>query len=574
MTNPPTAAVEPGPLHVVRVGAAPVAAAKPTELQTLLTGHGRVLLADSADDKLAQRAVKALLGAGLDAHSLVVQTVRTGAALAVLAKAGARRIEWPVATAVPGTPGFALLLEAIGEAGRLGLTVHLRWTVDAAAARALAGLQAWSQPDTDALAAAAAQVAELVLQPALGSRAPSLCDVEAQWPAWPQGARPTLVRSQRWPACLLGACQQVEPASTRQLAEDQPRFVGACDSCALRGKQCPGMAGDLADALARSGQTWPGLRGAHSAASGDGKLQFDPQCAEVRGLRLGVRRAWRLRLKRGDIADFCQAARDDGWEVNTSDLPVAVQVGGHMAVCEPHAAGASWLAVVAVDRADVLACLQDEWALITAPVCETEQQAAEMLARHRRLGDAYGFPPCCVEAFCDAFVETLAEHPDSDNRAGRDNALTLARATLRSAHFDSRLATLAGILGESNPTPLRHLPCRFDCAASIALATQLGEAGQHTTARPALVLQDGSFAWLEGTWQPDEQVVDAVRAVHTVGWDPAALPWQRAFAAPLDWDALRVAPGELQLRRAGTWASVDSGQRPPFPLILPFSAHS
>ena len=116
------------------------------------------------------------------------------------------------------------------------------------------------------------------------------------------------------------------------------------------------------------------------------------------------------------------------------------------------------------------------------------------LETHRRLGFAYGYPACCVDAFCDAHVETVLRrhvwrsalghdtntavvsddgHEPEDPVDWGDNGLAIARAAARTDHFDPRLAAIPGALGASAASTLRHLPCRFDCTASRDLAEAL-----------------------------------------------------------------------------------------------------
>ncbi len=227
----------------------------------------------------------------------------------------------------------------------------------------------------------------------------------------------------------------------------------------------------------------------------DSAIAFDPGAAEVRGLGLGLRAAWRLRLRAGELEPFRQATRQHGLALAQSHQPWTAQVGGQLAP-RPEASGqVAYLAVVARDVATAQRCLDWETELHQLDGRGDFRSAvARMVGVHRQIGAAYGYPSCCVEAFCDAFVEVV-----TTDRAG-DNPVAVARAAWRSLRFDPLLDTLTVELGERNVTPLRHLPCRFDCPASLELAGRLLAGTQRPVMQPktVVVLATGEVVVIAG----------------------------------------------------------------------------
>ena len=216
----------------------------------------------------------------------------------------------------------------------------------------------------------------------------------------------------------------------------------------------------------------------------------DSACVEARGLALGLRRAWRLRLPSSALKLWRRTWRTHGLHLTTSQHRFEVEQGG---VLRPIASGLGdtgvHLVVLAPDLDFARACLAEELRNVARGAAADRDQLRATLETHRRLGGAYGYPDCCVAAFCDAHVETvLRRHrwrlsePDARETGAQDtrdpihrgdNGLAIARAAGRSARYDPLLAAIPGALGVSAETTLRHLPCRFDCPASRRLADAL-----------------------------------------------------------------------------------------------------
>jgi hypothetical protein len=330
-------------------------------------------------------------------------------------------------------------------------------------------------------------------------RPPRLDRVAAAWPTAVSWERSSL-----WPACLAVEAA-VAPEPERVVRSAAARHLPACLACGVRDR-CPGLAAGLAGALDAAGvpfDGWharPGRAAAPTetgsatafAASSDltsSGRSLDPQCAELRGLALGLRQAWRMTLPAGELANFRQFIAAQGLAVAVGP---ALQLGpaGAMRLANE----GEVLLVVAARPELAAACLQAEVDNIARASPTTPAAIAahlsQTLAVHRQLGAAYGYPSCCVEAFCDAHTEVLHTARDGDN------PIAILRAHLRSRRHLALLDTLGDGVQRS---PLRHLPCRFDCPASLALAERLRDDARQqgsSLARPpeptpVAVLADG-----------------------------------------------------------------------------------
>ena len=517
-------------------------------------------------------AAVAVLGrAGVTPDQLVVHSRHVLAQeLQQLWQAGVRKLAWSVQAISAVHPSFAPLAQAMRAAKKLGFFVQLRWTVTIDSAPALARL---GEP-----AIAALSCDEILLQPELEvGRTPSALQLHECWPAQPTQL-PRLLLSELWPQCLALPCDAVEPIAHSEAAEVAQR--PACQGCPSA-HRCPGIALSVVAACDASGTPWRGMTQGLPAgddfddpsAEADGAsasgLRFASESVEMRGLAMGLRDAWRLRVASADVKPFAAAARRAGWHVAWSEQSFVGHAGGRMTQAAAPEAEAAHVVVVA--RTDELAghCIADELALLRPDHQRTAAAVAAMVEAHRRLGAAYGFPACCVEAFCDAFGEVVFT-----DRIG-DNAVAVLRAALRSEFFDPRCFTLVAGLGQQSASPLRHLPCRFDCQASRELAIQLQP--QPPAPWPVVVWADGSFAVIYGSWAGTGRVTD-VRSCEVFGFDPSdagASKDRSAFAEPLTWSALAVEAGRLTFDPEPGLAEVAGSSLPSsdmFPLLLPFGA--
>jgi len=83
---------------------------------------------------------------------------------------------------------------------------------------------------------------------------------------------------------------------------------------------------------------------------------------------------------------------------------------------------------------------------------------------HALLGEAFGYPPCCVQAF----VADNRVYEGVDEPAWGVNPVHVDRIAARSGAFDPLLNPF--LRTPRALRPIEHLPCRFDCPASRDLA--------------------------------------------------------------------------------------------------------
>lgn len=524
----------------------------------------------------AEQAIARLLQMGLPPTDLLLQCRWTGPAeLRRLQRAGLNGVSWAVQCIAPSQAGFADLLSALKRARQLGLRVQVRWQL---APDNLNALEEFARHDPPLLTCDELVVAPL-LQP---GRVVAACDLRRCWPAQ-QPLGPRIIASQLWPRCLRLPAELIEPSADAAGAElSKP---AACEGCPAIG-HCLGIPRLVRSACDASPEPWRGSPAgeAPTAAPPRRQVSYDRAAVELRGLRLGLRDAWRLRVAPAEREAFAHEARQDGWHVAWSPQTYLAHAGGRL---KPQKAGdlapasskGAHLLVVARSPELAAACVADELALLATEGPAAEQDAisavAAMAEAHRRLGRAYGFPPCCVEAFCDAFAEVVYTR-----RVG-DNAVAVLRAAQRSQRFDRRCFTLIAGLGQANHQPLRHLPCRFDCAASIELASRLrgAEPDKAGGDLAVVVWADGSFAVLEGQIAGQDSIVN-VSSCSVFGFDPADLGQsadRQLFASPLNWQALSASPGCLHFAPPPRLEVVAAENLPwaqEFPLLLLFPGPS
>jgi hypothetical protein len=557
-----------------------VLATDPATLAARMTEPAVTLLVDGATP-LPQLLMALLKLADAGAQVAVRMQRADDAVMTTLRDGRAQAIEWVVRAP---TTGAALawsgssaeadgLHDAMRRAGAHGLGVRLRWRL---AGRTVPALQELAQ-----LSGLAPFVAVVVLPILDAAEAPTLDALTLAWPrALPDDVQ--LLRSAIWPSCLPGF--GVEPATTTERAEAAARHLPACEGCAIRASAAHphGCAG--VPAALDPGPGWRAWQKLPTTQAHNELANVDRACAEARGLALGLRRAWRLFVPQSDVPAYREAFAPLGWHVESA-AAVEAGVGGTI---RADGEGDRVLLLVAVTEEDAKTCLHDELANLqrmpAVHLVETRAHWQAIADAHRRLGAHYGYPPCCVEAFLDAHAEIVEQIRDTDN------AIAVLRAALRTRQFDERLTSLPGLLGEEARTPLRHLPCRFDCPASQALAeTLLADLAQHNpdwTARqrayrpePILLLADGTLVSLDA----QAVAVDTVQEVRgmKVRLSHVASPELAARLAELqeikDLQAIRVLPGVgLALQRGGVWQDwplplLEAPRAEEFPILLPFA---
>ena len=327
--------------------------------------------------------------------------------------------------------------------------------------------------------------------------------------------------------------------------------------------------------------------------------------AEVLGLVAGLRRVWRLRLPVRDLPTWRASAARRGWAFAVADAAVDTSPGGHglrdvAAGDGPGQKGKTRLVLIGVAEADVglaLALETEALAVPSTPDGDRKDHDGRLSAhalgrtveRHLALGQLYGYPSCCVHAFLDAHLEVLLR---TAPRIG-DNLAAIVRAAGRSERFDPRLDTLDGGAFASQRSPLRHLPCRFDCSSSIALATRLLDMAASLDAagsdpRPAaddvVLLGDGSMVRLrpavDDPATPDRWTGARLAGVDSHDGDLAARlapcrgATHAALGPPSDW---QLEPGVgLRWTSAGASGRIDRPGLGPWrarlPLSLPFAS--
>jgi hypothetical protein len=101
-----------------------------------------------------------------------------------------------------------------------------------------------------------------------------------------------------------------------------------------------------------------------------------------------------------------------------------------------------------------------------------EFQRARRADDDRTMGRLLGYPACCV----DAYVRWMEEYP------GRDPLWTVASSTVAPDPLTRTIGisgqgTIDLLLHDLNVRTVPHVPCRFDCSKSQALAADLMDVG-------------------------------------------------------------------------------------------------
>ncbi len=549
--------------------------AQATAIETLLPALARLADAREVLDQAGDLIVHAGTAAPRDLHRLaqagvatVAWTVRSPTLLAARLQAGSDE-------------EVTQLYDAMGHAAASELRVQVRWRLHRLAVAALADLSDLAEharPDT-----------QLLILPWLPDYAPRLDEVTAYWPRKPLAGL-QLLRSTLWPACLDLPAVAIEPVPASQIKVLGIDHVAVCADCPQR-QLCPGVAPSLVQALELAGQAFRGWTEPPPPPPPEPshRLAFDPTCAEARGLLLGLRKAWRLSLSDVDLPRFRALFEPLGYSVAVSPIHLDMVVGGTMRLVDGDNPSAERLVVVAREPDVAQACLRDELGNLTRAVPSQSNEFVDdleaALAIHRRLGAAYGYPACCVEAFCDAHAEVM-----HTSRVA-DNAIALLRAHLRTVRHDALLDTLGGPATQALYTPLRHLPCRFDCPESLRQARALladlrtlhparAQLAETQQVDAVIVLADGSFVRVAGQVQGprDIETVTLLRT-HVAAH---ATPTLRDSLASIEGSqpegtALRVQPGRgVSVRVAGVWRELDLPMASEvrmierFPRLLPF----
>ena len=401
------------------------------------------------------------------------QLPAVAAGVAACKRAGASRVEVAMAPLPRWTPqqwaqtGAAAvrtsandptqphIIQGFLQAGRAGLARVITWQLHRGNLAQLTAdqLQVWQ---------AALDRAPLtwVLAPALDQPLPGLQELAAAVMAL--GPRDQLRRSDLWPACAMPGALAVEPAPRQLRQELGLDFAEPCQDCPYRERGCHGMPPAMAQALPRDSQL---LQGLMADLRGEPTRRPRPltQQTPLLALQAGLRQAWRVELEPGEEPEFRQWLCDHppgptAWALAEVSLPAE----GHRDDSPGRYAAALRLLVVA--REPEVARQVAQW---EAELRQPRLAATQVAQLHSAIGQAYGYPRCCTQAF----VELALRGRDAGlSGQWNDMAVGLAQAWLRTQQPDVRVQAAAEPVGGALSP---HLPCSGDCRASAELADAL-----------------------------------------------------------------------------------------------------
>jgi hypothetical protein len=138
----------------------------------------------------------------------------------------------------------------------------------------------------------------------------------------------------------------------------------------------------------------------------------------------------------------------DGAEVLRADRPAVL-------------GGRAQVVLYAARSRDLAAALRDA----ESPVLPGYAPEGDVLAAHRAVGAALGFPACCVEAFCGRLARGVDRLVDGGPGGYAEDYV--ASRGLWVAAPDARVNPL---LMRAGAQLVSFYPCRFDCPRAVALA--------------------------------------------------------------------------------------------------------
>jgi len=213
---------------------------------------------------------------------------------------------------------------------------------------------------------------------------------------------------------------------------------------------------------------------------------------ELRLILAGLRLACRFDATPAQSADLTGTAGVLGLAVRVDDTPLESPRPGVLREDPTGLGSGRLLVVVARDEALATAVLAHERALLRPR--SREVACVEDAAHHRALGALYGYPDCCVAHFCA--IATRAVSDQAERRSGNFLVIASALARTRSqGPFDARLDVF-----DAGVSPLRHLPCAWDCRESVALARRAEEVLNRHSVRDAVIFvkEDGMLVRAAG----------------------------------------------------------------------------
>jgi hypothetical protein len=284
----------------------------------------------------------------------------------------------------------------------------------------------------------------------------------SHWPALPAGLlrlaratereRPPLLVDRTVPPCLRRGLPFQETALPRFTPPLPREYISICDDCPDRASgRCPGWAGG---ARLRAGQARR-LRALNAVPD------FAPDHAEGIALRLGLRQAFRLVVPASHLPQAQATLRHSGHAVLASPRLVQDADGNLYPPRPGDAAGDHVILYVGAVRATLVAVAGAEARILA------RGRGAPDPADHWLLGRAFGYPECCIQAF----VEDLLQR-GREAQSQADHARLVERARARTVHPDPLLTRS----GDRDAALISHVPCRFDCPASVELARRIAAA--------------------------------------------------------------------------------------------------
>lgn len=113
---------------------------------------------------------------------------------------------------------------------------------------------------------------------------------------------------------------------------------------------------------------------------------------------------------------------------------------------------------------DLAAALRDA----EAPVLPGRPTTGDVLAAHRAVGLALGFPVCCVDAFCERLARGVDRLVD-----GGPGGFAEDYVAARAAWVVAPDARVNPLLMRAGAQLVSFYPCRFDCSRAVAMAEGL-----------------------------------------------------------------------------------------------------
>ncbi len=367
----------------------------------------------------------------------------------------------------------------------------------------------------------------LVLRPVLGDAAPPLDKLAVAVTALCQASH-AVTAARLLPACALPEGIDGEATFASERAAAHQEFTTECAGCPARDAgRCDGMVADLLRATRAAGVTWCGWETLATEREPVAIIAESIETLDEMAIRLGLRRVWRSELPLADS------------EVLGAHPPSQlVVIAGAQVTLDSEATTQfdlpgtpAQILYLAHDQADAEAARDAE----TATTSTDPEQAA---TAHRELGRLLGAPECCVVA-----AQTAITARGAGEGAGlTGHALAVLQAGRASQVLDRRLNFGSAI---DDACLLRHVPCAFDCAASLTQVAELeAELARVAPGRltallalrvdAALVFADGAHLPLRGERDADGSLRNPKVATDWDGNTPRGHVAQRAYEVVAD----------------------------------------